>query len=222
MNSIRNGLGLRETRRSRGTQADRGICISMRFSPKFITRSREIGVGFNALYSDLPARQSERLRTLGYVGFLGGLIGGIGYCAQQVEAPDPLLSALVIERGVRDTYIALAWSLCSQVYDFVLGVLAYDGEGTTPFVVAMVVVVVGRGGAYGSQETYYAKRHPHHCHGHQEDPQSCAQHHFLLIPLPKEGRDYCRLTPPRCTLGSSLMDYKEWRNFGEFHFHALR
>src|SRR5215211_3559050 len=40
MNSIRNGLGMRETRRSRGTQADRGIRISMRFSPKFITRSR--------------------------------------------------------------------------------------------------------------------------------------------------------------------------------------
>ena len=37
MNSIRNGLGMGK-RRSRGNQADRGIRISMRFSPKFITR----------------------------------------------------------------------------------------------------------------------------------------------------------------------------------------
>jgi hypothetical protein len=38
MNSIRNGLGMRE-QRSRGNQADREIRISMRLSPKFITRS---------------------------------------------------------------------------------------------------------------------------------------------------------------------------------------
>src|SRR5215211_2671127 len=44
MNSIRNGLGMRETRRSRGNQADCGIRISMRFSPKFITRSRTGGL----------------------------------------------------------------------------------------------------------------------------------------------------------------------------------
>src|SRR5215217_8208534 len=50
MNSIRNGLGMRETRRSRGTQADRGIRISMRFSPKFITRSRRVLYGDSGLF----------------------------------------------------------------------------------------------------------------------------------------------------------------------------
>jgi hypothetical protein len=56
MNSIRNGLGMRETRRSRGTQADRGICISMRFSPKFITRSKDSS-------GSEPRRTTEYLRV---------------------------------------------------------------------------------------------------------------------------------------------------------------
>jgi hypothetical protein len=74
--------------------------------PRCWARRELIRVGFQALYADLPARQSERLRTLGYVGLLGGLIGGVGYCAKQVEAPDPFLSALVVERGVGDAYTA--------------------------------------------------------------------------------------------------------------------
>ena len=39
MNSIRNGLGMRETQIVK-EPTDRGIRISMRFSPKFITRSK--------------------------------------------------------------------------------------------------------------------------------------------------------------------------------------
>ena len=52
------------------------------------------------------------------MGFLGGLIGGIGYGAERVEAPDFLLSALAVERGVDGTQIAMAGALWSQVDDF--------------------------------------------------------------------------------------------------------
>src|SRR5215211_8574057 len=56
MNSVRNGLGMRETRRSRGTQADHGIRISMRFSPKFITRSSA-----NCRYGDPPVMVKKKV-----------------------------------------------------------------------------------------------------------------------------------------------------------------
>src|ERR687898_836715 len=45
---------------------------------------RELGEGVHALCADFPARQGERLRTLGHVGLLGGLIGGVGYDAEEV------------------------------------------------------------------------------------------------------------------------------------------
>jgi hypothetical protein len=44
---------------------------------------------------------------------------------------------------------------------------------------------------------------------------------FSLFLLSKEGRDYCRLAPPCCSVGLGLMGYKVWRNFGESPFHEL-
>src|SRR4051794_31776452 len=79
---------------------------------------RELRVGVHALDAYLPSRQGERLRTLGHVGPLVWLIGGVGRDAEQVEAPDPLCSALVVERGVDDAHIAMAWSLWAKVDDF--------------------------------------------------------------------------------------------------------
>ena len=55
MNSIRNGIGMRK-RRSRRNQADRGIRIPMRFSPKFITRSSSL---YKALLFDLDGTLAE-------------------------------------------------------------------------------------------------------------------------------------------------------------------
>src|SRR3712207_6583491 len=72
---------------------------------------RELRVGSYALCADFPARQGERIRTLHHVDLLVGLIGGVGQDAEQVEAPDPLLSAFVVERGVGDAQIAVGGAL---------------------------------------------------------------------------------------------------------------
>ena len=79
---------------------------------------RELRVSVHALYADLPARQGVGIRTLSHVGLLVGLIGGIGYGAERVEAPDFLLSGGVIQQGVDGTQIAMAGALWSQVDDF--------------------------------------------------------------------------------------------------------
>src|SRR5919112_3408679 len=95
----------------------------------------QLRVGLHALRADLPARQSECSRTLRHVGLLGGLICGVGYCAKQVEAPDPLLAALVVERGVGEAQIAVGGPSWSQVDDFALAALDRGGEGAMLFAV---------------------------------------------------------------------------------------
>jgi hypothetical protein len=111
--------------------------------------SGSLGVGVHALYVDFPARQGVRDRTLRHVGLLVGLIGGVCYDAEQVEAPHFLGCALVVERGVEDAHIAVGGPFWFQVDGLDLaGLGGQDGEGTL-----FGVGGVRSGGAYGSQDT---------------------------------------------------------------------
>src|SRR5918998_6952576 len=85
--------------------------------------SRGIRDGHHTLYADVPVLQAERTRTLRHV----SLLAGVGNGAEHVEAPDFLLSALVVKRGVDNAYIAVGGSLGSQLYGFDLAILGQDG-----------------------------------------------------------------------------------------------
>jgi hypothetical protein len=117
---------------------------------------KELGVGARALCADLTARQGECISTLGHVGLLVGLVGGVGRDAEEVKAPDPLLRVLFVEWGVDDAHIALGGASRAEVDDFLLAGLGQDGEGITMHFGGGL-----RRGGNGSEDAHYAKRH--HC-----------------------------------------------------------